>query len=86
MFGWNTRDNLVGMDPRFARVLENMVVQGGSLCTRKGYTLAAAVKKRIIPRMSQGMYFSFGVSGTTNNSEAKNLGYDVFFEQSKNLA
>ena len=74
------------MDPRFARVLENMVVQGGSLCTRKGYTLAAAVKKRIIPRMSQGMYFSFGVSGTTNNSEAKNLGYDVFFEQSKNLA
>lgn len=47
---------------------------------------SAAVKKRIIPRMSQGMYFSFGVSGSSNNSEAKILGYDVFFEQSKNLA
>ena len=49
-------------------------------------TEAAAVKKRVLLRTSQGTYFSFGVSGTSNNCQAKILGYDVFFEQSKNLA
>ncbi len=42
VLGWNTRDNLTGMDPRFARVLENMVVDGGRIGVRKGFTLAAA--------------------------------------------
>ena len=47
---------------------------------------AAAVKKRMIVRMSQGTYFSFGVSGALLDTDAKILGYDVFFERSKNLA
>ena len=47
---------------------------------------AAAVKKRMIVRMSQGTYFSFGVSGALLDMDAKILGYDVFFERSKNLA
>ena len=47
---------------------------------------AAAVKKRMLVRMSQGTYFSFGVSGALLDTDAKILGYDVFFERSKNLA
>ncbi len=42
VLGWNTRDNLTGMDPRFARELENMVVDGGCIRVRKGFALAAA--------------------------------------------
>ena len=47
---------------------------------------AAAVKKRLVLRLTQGTYFSLGASGALLNSEANLLGYDVFFEQSKNLA
>lgn len=47
---------------------------------------ATAVKKRMIVKMSQGTYFSFGISCTLLDMNVKILGYDVFFERSKNLA
>ncbi len=47
---------------------------------------AAAVRKRIIPRVSQGGYFSFGCNGNLIDCDIKILGFDVLFERSKNLA
>lgn len=47
---------------------------------------AAAVKKRIIPRLGQGTYFSFGCNGSVLDTDMYILGYDVFFEHGKNLA
>lgn len=41
VLGWNTRDSFVDMDPRFARVLDNMVAEGGKVCTRKGFVRRA---------------------------------------------
>ncbi|MBR3899683.1 MAG: hypothetical protein IKJ44_05370, partial [Elusimicrobiaceae bacterium] len=41
ILGWNTRDNFVSMDPRFARVLDNMIVDGGRLAVRKGFISVA---------------------------------------------
>lgn len=44
VLGWNTRDNFVNMDPRYARVLDNLVVDGGRVSLRKGFTLAAGTE------------------------------------------
>jgi hypothetical protein len=42
--GWNKRDSYTNMDPRYARVINNLVVEGGYLETRKGYRLVTALE------------------------------------------